>query len=497
MRIGKLCSLLAAAAIATAGLITVAGPAGAATTCSISEYPALPGGQSGVVTACTVAAPAPTTLVYHDFAPASGTNAGAVWHFGSARTTTADGHTTAASKTISAADGNFNARDINHTITGGSIPVGSYITSVTGTTTATISAAATATSTTATFKIENSPNRSFKDGVTTSGSGTVTSATANFQAGDVGSFISGQGLKPGTKITARTSTTQVTVSPVADGSSSTLCSGTSGKCQLTVETPVEPTTTRRITDGHTTTGSTTVTSASALFGASDAGTSISGAGIPANTIISAFVSATQVTINHAATASSTAAVLVIGSPTFTAPTSGQQVLQIGAELQLNPALVSTSDSCSEGTPEGFVIDGVWENPANFNTANTTLGAPVTNSIAQVLVTTPVINFAGYVVQKASNKYDVNFPLVPTGLADCSGATIGSTFRFDGITLNQSSLPTGSGTAGSSQVRAIRNFPNATASQATSASVTLGATTVTASCTVGRQINAPSFACGNG
>ncbi len=54
--------------------------------------------------------------------------------------------------------------------------------------------------------------RSVNDGATTSGSPTVTSATANFVNADVGSLIGGAGIPAGARITARTNATTVTIS---------------------------------------------------------------------------------------------------------------------------------------------------------------------------------------------------------------------------------------------------------------------------------------------
>jgi hypothetical protein len=483
--------LFGAIALATAGLISAAGPAAAATSCTISQYPAIAAGQSGLKVACTVAAPAPTALTYHDFAPATGTNAGAFWHPGAARVTAADGHATSGSASISSATGKFVAAvDLNHSITGAGIPAGAFIKSVTSATAAVLSAPATATVTTAVFKIENSSSRQVIDGKTTTSSGTLTSATANFQPGDVGKIVSGQGVKPGTVITARASTTSVTVSPVADATSP------AAGVTLNFETPLESSTARRITDGHTTSGTTTVTSATALFSATDKGISITGPGIPANADITAVASATSVTISAAATATSTAAVLLIGTQTVTAPVNGEAIMQIGAELQLSPTLVASSDSCTENTPEGFVIQGKWQNPASFVTAGV-LGTPPSNAIAQLLVPTSVVSFAGYVVAKAGGKYDVSYPLIPVGLANCATApSIAATFTFNAITLSQGLSAQGLGVPGTNQVRALRGMPAATTSTATSASVTLGST-FTGSCTVTRQLGNPTFACGNG
>jgi hypothetical protein len=55
-------------------------------------------------------------------------------------------------------------------------------------------------------------DRSVTDAATTSGSATLTSATANFQATDVGKVITGPGIPAGTVISARASTTSITLS---------------------------------------------------------------------------------------------------------------------------------------------------------------------------------------------------------------------------------------------------------------------------------------------
>ena len=75
----------------------------AATSCAVTQYPALPGGQSALKIACTVSPPAPTSITYRDFAPASGTDAGAVWHSGAVRQTAADAKVTKSSATVTSA----------------------------------------------------------------------------------------------------------------------------------------------------------------------------------------------------------------------------------------------------------------------------------------------------------------------------------------------------------------------------------------------------------
>jgi hypothetical protein len=68
---------------------------------------------------------------------------------------------------------------------------------------------------------------------------------------------------------------------------------------------------RTVTDGATTTGSATLTSATAAFTADDIGAGVSGTGIPTNTTIIAVNSATSVTMSANATATATAVSVTI------------------------------------------------------------------------------------------------------------------------------------------------------------------------------------------
>ncbi|MBT2566584.1 SGNH/GDSL hydrolase family protein [Arthrobacter sp. ISL-85] len=68
---------------------------------------------------------------------------------------------------------------------------------------------------------------------------------------------------------------------------------------------------RQVTDGVTTSGSTTLTSATANFGAGDIGKTIRGAGIPPLAYMTAFASGTSCTLSAAATASASGVTLQI------------------------------------------------------------------------------------------------------------------------------------------------------------------------------------------
>jgi hypothetical protein len=77
---------------------------------------------------------------------------------------------------------------------------------------------------------------------------------------------------------------------------------------------VTTTASRSVNDGVTTSGSTTVTSATAAFVAGDVGKSISATGIPTGAVISTRTSATAVVISSAATATGSGLTLTVGPP---------------------------------------------------------------------------------------------------------------------------------------------------------------------------------------
>lgn len=479
---------LVAAALAVATTIGFASPAGAVTnSCAspggISQFPNAPAGQSTLQVSCTFTNATATANAFEKVEDSPQ----AVWHFGAGRQVT--GNTTSGSTTITLTSGSFFSTDVNHGISGFSasaslnggtgstaltnsaLPAMAFIKSVTNATTAVLDVAATATGTGKHWTIENSDSRSFKDASTTSGSGTVTSATANFTATDVGRTITGTNMAHGAKITARTSATQVTVSPVA--------TATGASQQLSIGPATNQTTARFVHDAHVTTGSTTVTSASAAFVAAyDVHLPVSGTGIPAGASIASVTNATTVVLSAAATATSTTGSLTIGLPNATAPINGDTTMALGAELALNPTLVAGSAPCSANAPTGFDITGAWESPNAYATgafAKPTSASLTKPTIGEFAVPTAVVTFGGFVEQvpastsgesQTAAHYDVVFPDLPTSLAICPTATAGvaSTFEFLGTAHSQSGLPTGVGTPSTSQVRALKDI---TASPTTS------------------------------
>jgi hypothetical protein len=309
----------------------------------------------------------------------------------------------------------------------------------------------------------------------TDGTTTITSATANFKTGsstttgDVGRVVSGTDIPSGTEIASVTNATTAVMDTAASGSS---VGGT-----LNLELPTNSTTARVVKDGVTTITDATVTSSMANFQVWDIGLPISGTGIPAGAYIISRTNATTVEISANATATGVSVLLTIGDPSATAPADGDTGVVLGAELNLDPALVAGSDDCSAATPEGFVISGEWRNPGNYNTAVGSLGLPTNASllqptIAQFAIVTAVVTFNGYVVQindntamepddtNTADHYDLIWPSLPTGLAVCVGDTVGvaSTFSYAATLPSQSKLPTGTGTPGTAQVRGLKLIP---------------------------------------
>jgi hypothetical protein len=307
----KFALLGAASALALA--LPFASPAsGIINACSFGQFPNAPGGQSGLKAACTFGnlAVKPTQTI-HDFPQAA-------WHNGAAWKVT-DGVTTAASATVTAASGHFNAAtDINHTISGLGIAPNSFIVTVNSPTSVTLNKAATATVAAHAVLIENSDIRAVADGVTTASSTTITSATMDFQASDIGRYVTGTNIPRGTTITSVTNATTADMSVAAT---------TTGTAQtLTIGATESVSTTRQIADGNVTATSTTMTSATANFQASDAQLPVTGCGIPTGTYISSVTNSTTVVLSQAATLTRpftvTDGVTTAASKTVTSGTAG-------------------------------------------------------------------------------------------------------------------------------------------------------------------------------
>jgi hypothetical protein len=130
--------------------------------------------------------------------------------------TVTDGVTVSGSPTLtSTKEAAFTPADVGNPITGTNIPASTTISAYTSATSVTLSNNATASGNPVTFKVYGDGNRSVTDAVTTSGSATITSATAYFTAADVGKPVVGTTLTAGTTIASVQSSTSATLSAAA------------------------------------------------------------------------------------------------------------------------------------------------------------------------------------------------------------------------------------------------------------------------------------------
>jgi len=84
---------------------------------------------------------------------------------------------------------------------------------------------------------------------------------------------------------------------------------------------------RTVTDGVTTSGSATLTSASAIFTSGDVGASVAGANIPSGTTIQAVTNSTTITMSASATASTSNATATFGATTVVYSISGNSIVR--------------------------------------------------------------------------------------------------------------------------------------------------------------------------
>ena len=320
--------------------------------------------------------PAPGELHVHQSGPASNETVEdypqAVWHDGAAwhghrrrhHFRKPDGHVTSA---------HFNAAtDINHTVSGPDtvfglipIPADSFIIAVNSPTSVTLNHNATGSKTAVSLTINNSTTRSVTDGVTTNASNTITSATANFLPADVGRIVTGTNIPGYDKIASVTNTTTavLTTAATATGTAQTLTIGANEQVSST----------REVTDASITSGSTTLSSASANFQASDLQLPVTGCGIPAGTYITSVTDASDVVLSQAATVTRPFAVIdgvtTSGSTTVTSATA-------------DFSTACDADKCISGTgiPAGAYIKTVT------NSTTVTLSAKATATGAGVSLT---------------------------------------------------------------------------------------------------------------
>jgi len=477
MRRPRFGSVLAAVAIATAGLIPIfaspasatnncgpgGGSAGALTAAGGSQFPVGPGFLASLRINCHVDANViANSIILHD-AP------NAVWHHGAARTLAITA--TQGTSTITFAAGGMTSADVSRPISYYCHTGGSFIVSITGSpaTSATLSKP-TKTCTPAagagTAVIEYTTNRVLHDANCTAGSVTLTgTANSKFASSDIGKSVTGGpfgGAGGGTgggnasgvwRITAVGATTATlnAAAPANCTDADTVAAGvqdvvTIGGQSYNTASPFAAVwannpMTVQLSNSSSGAGFTcTNTPTRVALGAAAAGTipafsaawtnlkgSIAGSGAAVPFTVTG-LSGSALTISAASCPtgiSGTVGTLSIGEPDATAPVNGAPMMTLNAALNLNPSLVKTQDDCARNTVDGFQVVGMWKNPGFYGAGTT----PVPVSVGQIVFPTAVVQFSGNIVPKkgATNNgdaqvtqshYDFVFPSLPTSAAVC-------------------------------------------------------------------------------
>jgi hypothetical protein len=469
----------------------------------MAHYPAWPGSQSFMRVACIFNH---STVGSGDFVSANFTIhdfSNVIYHNGAARTITNQANIPGASGSfvapdctglVGAAPNNWVNRSITRVGTGtGNIKaytaVKSFVTTVAPACTVTLNQNTGAGTILAgtTFKIEDSDVRAVNDATVDAvppAAANVTSAQANFIAGDVGCSISGSNFVDGTTISAVVSATQANTTPAPIA---TVTQPLPNASQVvTICGTKEVATARTVVDANQLGGGTQVTTASARFGALSAvpgAVTTADVGLRVSTTvgqpgvitqpcyITSRVSAATVNVGPGACAAGLVAnsTVTIGEPSATAPVDGDPVLQQGTQLPLDPGLVSGSAACEQDEMAGFGITGLWRNPGNYAPPGLLLLAQPSNmkTVAQILFHTSVIDFAAYIVEVpaltdpliTATHYNIVFTGTPVSAAVCASTAtspgLGLSIGINAVTPGVSALPAGQGRPGTAQVRSTR------------------------------------------
>jgi len=545
MRRPRFGSVIAAVAVATAGVIPLfAAPAAAVNACGAPGgiFPMTPGAQAGWKIDCTTNA---GTKVDNIIVSDSGNG---YWQRGAARKVTAT--TTAASANITlAVASSITAADLRRPVSGGCIAGGAYVKAIVSTTVITLSKVSGATGCGAgtSVTIEYTSARVLQDATCTA-AGVVTSTNGIFTAADAGKSVSGGPFSAGARIQAAPAptATTVTVKLAAGAAANTVActapetltiggavySPTTGSTVIWNSDPMGVHLQNSTANGQAFTCAGSVLTPSAVNTTPRMGTIVASSYIKlpvvilvgATTTVRSIISntATAFTLNAACPAGVTATVgtAAIGQPGANAPRDGNSMASLAAAISLNPALVSTSDDCAKNTYEGFQVVGTWKTPmnaagtlVNYTTA-AVVGAPVAVSTGQILFPTSVVSFAAYIrpqrtgglapVVPAGSHFEFVFPSLPTTLAVCltAGSPTNATALAFGLaptTLSTTpAVPTGAGNSGSPGVHAIGPQTGATSGryQLKNAAVVV-ATGALPTCTIVAATVTPAFTCGDG
>jgi hypothetical protein len=553
---------LTAAVLAVSSIMILAGPAGAANACDESMNPAASGNSSGLIVACTFdSTGTASTISITDYDDA-------LWHYGAARnvnvTVQRTNSSTAGKTTIKSRPTNntatascvnspagqtgipagnlqISAADINHSVefassntnhTGKFINPGTFIKTVvasgsgcTKVITVTLSKATLAggplcpaspgpatgnctNSVGANVLVSNDTGRTVTDGVTSAGSATVTSASGNFKAGDVGARVSGGDLPDGATISTVNSTTSITL--ICTGCVGGFTGVTSHTAQVISLAPANaPTSARYVTDVTAPGTNKVITSPTAEFANTDVGlpvtiqTNTGGAiALPGARIASVAADGSTATLSAASNVPATAKRAVIGLATKTAPATNDVAGYLAILLKVNPTVSPTSPPCAADKVSGFQIPLLWKNPGQYNTTvsggtNQFSGtSPAATSIAQFDFNTASTSFSGYLEQHYTttasvagpSSYTIHYTFLPITVGLCPGTGDATTFNFGGLSLKIAQNPSFTGGGGGGE-RGILPEPQGTSTNytgATGAQVTTGAAnqpTNSNSCTV--------------
>ncbi|MEO7570866.1 MAG: hypothetical protein ABIX10_00360 [Acidimicrobiales bacterium] len=472
----------------------------------IGHYPAQPTSQSGLRISCTFKNNTGSSIVsskfrINDFGVAQ-------YHNGAARTVTTPAAIASGATTFTVSNFAGITAYVNRPITAVGvigIPPRTFVKSISGAGLVTLSNPTTAAIVANTsFKIDNANARSREDVATTSGSTTITSATANFTAADVGLSVGGTNIAGNVTIASVTNTTTAVLSSaaIATGAAQTV---TFGSSLLT-------STTRQANDAGIT-SATVINSAAAKWTTADIGLKVTGPGIPADTFIVSVIGA-NATTTGGMTITPAPQTIVIGDPSATAPNSTDQAGLQGVQLDLSPSLVAGSEDCAAENVEGFATVARWNNPGSFTGSALFNTQPAgTKAIGQIYFDTSVADFSAFVIETNNPfgpgpfTYDIVFPNAPTTLAMCPGTAtspgLGFSLGIQQQTLSVAALPSGTGRPGTAQLRSL--LPSATGGYFSTASVQSDdplitftpATEFTRDCVYPTGPAQVNFKCGNG
>jgi hypothetical protein len=222
------------------------------------------------------------------------------------------------------------------------------------------------------FVVNYGAGKTFTDAIITAGSVTLTSATANFTAGDVGSHIAGTAIPAGTTIATYTNSGSITLSNKATATAS----------GATVTIGIA----RTFADAVTTSASPTLTSATGAFTARDVGLRIAGNGIPIGATIQAYVNATTITLSANATATATAVTATIGysnvvysvtNKTIVRTENGNVTTIASSTDQLIPTTTDVQTANTEYTATAVTFQPTF----NFGASNTARAGTTVYSVA--------------------------------------------------------------------------------------------------------------------